>query len=274
MPDLVGAGLSAGMLGLLTLGLVKGGDWGWTSPQVVACFVGAAVALVLFVVSSRRHPAPLLDPTLLRIRSFTVGNVATIVAGAGFYAYLLCNILWLQYVWGYSILASGLAVVPGALVAAVLAAVLGPVAQKRGYRLVIIPGALIWALAYVWYATKVQVTPDFLGTWLPGQLLSGIGVGATLPVLGSAALAAVPGGRFAAASAVNSSARQIGAVLGIAILVIIVGAPTAQAPAGIGTRARSLASPRPASSTRCATAGSSPHSASRSPQSSLSSSAG
>lgn len=233
MPDLVGAGLSAGMLGLLTLGLVKGGDWGWISPQVVACFVGAAVALVLFVLSSRRHPAPLLDPTLLRIRSFAVGNVATIVAGAGFYAYLLCNILWLQYVWGYSILASGLAVVPGALVAAVLAAVLGPVAQKRGYRLVIIPGAVIWALAYVWYATKVQVTPDFLGTWLPGQLLSGIGVGATLPVLGSAALAAVPGGRFATASAVNSSARQIGAVLGIAILVIIVGAPTAQAPAGI-----------------------------------------
>ena len=186
-----------------------------------------------------------LDPALLRIRPFAVGNAATIVAGMGFYAYLLTNILWLQYVWGYSVLASGLAVVPGALVAAVLAAVLGPIAQKRGYRLIIVPGAIIWALAYVWYLTRVEVTPDFLGAWLPGQIISGIGVGATLPVLGSAALAAVPGGRFATASAVNSSARQIGAVLGIAILVVIVGTPI----------------PRP-SSTVCVPAGSSPRSAS------------
>ena len=178
------------------------------------------------MVSSRRHRSPLLDPALLRIRPFAVGNTATIIAGMGFYAYLLTNILWLQYVWGYSVLLSGLAVVPGALVAAVLAAVLGPIAQKRGYRLVIVPGAIVWALAYVWYLTRVEVTPDFLGAWLPGQIISGIGVGATLPVLGSAALAAVPGGRFATASAVNSSARQIGAVLGIAILVAIVGTPT------------------------------------------------
>jgi predicted acylesterase/phospholipase RssA/CRP-like cAMP-binding protein len=144
----------------------------------------------------------------------------------GFYAYLLTNILWLQYVWGYSIIASGLAVVPGALVAVILAARLGPIAQKHGYRLVIVPGAIVWALAYVWYATRVGTTPDFWGAWLPGQILSGIGVGATLPVLGSAALGAVPGGRFATASAVNSSARQIGAVLGIAVLVVIIGTPS------------------------------------------------
>ncbi len=226
MPDLRGAVLSALMLGLLTLGLVKGEDWGWTSLAVLGSFAGAALMLVLFVLSSRAHRSPLLDPALLRIRSFSVGNVATIVAGTGFFAYLLCNILWLQYVWGYSVLVAGLAIVPGALVAAILAAVLGPFAERHGYRLVIVPGALVWALAYVWYATRVPVTPDFLATWLPGQILSGIGVGATLPVLGSAALAAVPGGRFATASAVNSSARQIGAVLGIAILVIIVGNPS------------------------------------------------
>jgi EmrB/QacA subfamily drug resistance transporter len=226
MPDLAGATLSAAMLAVLTLGIVKGPDWGWTSPAVIGCFAVAAALLVAFVISSRRHRSPLLDPALLRIRPFAVGNTATIVAGMGFYAYLLTNILWLQYVWGYSVLVSGLAVVPGALVAAVLAAVLGPVAQKRGYRLVIVPGAIVWALAYVWYLTRVEVTPDFLGAWLPGQIISGIGVGATLPVLGSAALAAVPGGRFATASAVNSSARQIGAVLGIAVLVAIVGTPT------------------------------------------------
>ena len=226
MPDLVGAALSALVLGLITLGLVKGDDWGWTSAATLGCFLSATVLLALFVLSSRRSRAPLLDPALLRIRAFSVGNTATIVAGMGFYAYLLTNILWLQLVWKYSILDSGLAVVPGALVAAVLAAVLGPVAERRGYRWVIVPGAIIWALAYVWYATRVEVTPNFWGAWLPGQILSGLGVGATLPVLGSAALAAVPGGRFATASAVNSSARQIGAAFGIAVLVVLIGTPS------------------------------------------------
>jgi NTE family protein len=226
LPDLMGAVISAAMLGTLTLGIVKGEDWGWTSPAVIGCFVATLLLLGAFIVSSRRHRSPLLDPALLRVRAFVVGNLATIVAGIGFYGYLLTNILWLQYVWGYSVLGSGLAVVPGAVVAAVLAAVLGPIAQRHGYRAVIVPGALIWALAYVWYLTRVEVTPDFWGAWLPGQVLSGIGVGATLPVLGSAALAAVPGGRFATASAVNNSARQVGAAIGIAVLVAIIGTPT------------------------------------------------
>ena len=147
LPDLGGAALFALALGLLTLGIVQGGDWGWTSSAVIGCFVVAAVLLVLFVASSRRHRSPLLDPELLKVRAFKVGNVATVAAGMGFYAYLLTNILWLTYVWGYSVLRAGLALVPAALIAAVVAAVLGPIAAERGYRLFIIPGALVWASA-------------------------------------------------------------------------------------------------------------------------------
>ena len=226
LPDLGGAALFALALGLLTLGIVQGDDWGWTSWAVIGCFVASAGLLVLFVFSSRRHRSPLLDPELLKVRAFKVGNVATVAAGMGFYAYLLTNILWLSYVWGYSVLRAGLALVPAALIAAVVAAVLGPIAAKRGYRLFIVPGALIWAGSYVWYATQVGTTPAFLTEWLPGQVLSGIGVGMTLPLLGSATLAAVPGGRYATASAVASSTRQMGGVLGIALLVVIIGTPT------------------------------------------------
>ncbi len=226
MPDLAGAALFALALGLLTLAIVQGNDWGWTSWAVLGSIGLAAVLLIVFARRSRGHRSPLLDPTLLRIRPFAVGNVATVLAGMGFYAYLLTNILWLTYVWDYSVLVAGLALVPGALVATVVAAVLGPIAQRRGYVMFIVPGALVWAAAYVWYATQVGVTPDFMGQWLPGQVLSGLGVGATLPLLGSAALAAVPGGRYATASAVVSSARQVGGVLGIAVLVVIIGTPT------------------------------------------------
>ncbi|MGB7817455.1 MAG: DHA2 family efflux MFS transporter permease subunit [Ornithinibacter sp.] len=226
MPDLAGAGLLVAALAVLNLGIVKGSDWGWTSRAVIGCFVAAIVFSGLFVLSSRRHRAPLLDPALLRLRSFSIGSLATIVAGFGFYAYLLTNILWLQYVWGYTVLQAGLALVPGALVAAVVAARLGPLAERHGYRLFVVPGALIWAGAYVWYHQMVGLEPAFWAEWLPGQVLSGIGVGATLPLLGSATLAAVPGGRYATASAVSSSARQLGGVLGIAILVVILGEPT------------------------------------------------
>jgi predicted acylesterase/phospholipase RssA/CRP-like cAMP-binding protein len=226
LPDVRGALLLAAALACLTLGLVQGPDWGWDSAAVVGAFVASAVLTAGFVVSSRVHPSPLLDPTLLRIRAFGVGNVVTVLGGAGFYAYLLTNILWLRYVWGYSVLTAGLALVPGALVAAVTAAALGPVAQKHGYRWVVVPGAVVWALAYVWYYVRCGPQPEFLAAWLPGQILSGLGVGATLPVVGSAALAAVPGGRYATASAVVSSARQVGGVLGIALLVVIIGTPT------------------------------------------------
>jgi NTE family protein len=226
LPDLRGAALLAATLAVLNLGIVKGSDWGWGSTAVIGSFAATAVLLALFVLSSRAHRSPLLDPALLRIPSFSIASLATVLAGLGFYAYLLTNILWLQYVWNYGVLRAGLALVPGALMAAVVAARLGPLADKHGYRPFVVPGAVVWAGAYLWYHQQVGLEPAFWTQWLPGQIISGIGVGATLPLLGSAALAAVPGGRYATASAVVSSARQLGGVLGIAVLVVILGNPT------------------------------------------------
>jgi hypothetical protein len=73
--------------------------------------------------------------------------------------------------------------------------------------------------------------PDWIGTWLPGACLTGIGIGLAFPTLGSAAVRDVPGDRFATASAVNAAFRQVGAVLGTAILVAIVGQPASLAQA-------------------------------------------
>jgi EmrB/QacA subfamily drug resistance transporter len=226
VPDLRGAALLAAALAALNLGIIKGSDWGWSSAVVIGAFAAGTALTALFVVSSRGHRSPLLDPALLRIPSFSIASFATLLAGIGFYSYLLTNILWLRYVWHYSVLSAGLALVPGALVAAIVAARLGPLADRHGYRPFVVPGALVWAGAYLWYHQQVGLEPAFWTEWFPGQVLSGIGVGATLPLLGSAALAAVPGGRYATASAVVSSVRQLGGVLGIAILVVILGDPT------------------------------------------------
>ena len=226
VPDLRGAALLAVALGFLTLGLVKGPDWGWASAADIGSLVAGAVAMVGFVVSSRYHSAPLVEPAFLRIRSFVAGNMLTLVASAGFYAYLLTHVLFLNYVWGYTLLSAGLAIAPAAFVAAVVAALLGHVADRRGYRMIVVVGALIWFGSQLWYIERVGSTSDFFGAWLPGQVLQGIGVGATLPVLGSAAVAGLAArGSYATASAVVSSTRQLGAVIGIALLVAVIGTP-------------------------------------------------
>lgn len=226
VPDLRGAMLLALALGFMTLGLIKGPDWGWVSPATIGSFVAAVGTMVGFVLSSRIHPTPLIEPAFLGVRSFTAGNTLTLVASAGFYAYLLTHVLFLNYVWHYNLLRAGLAVAPAAFVAALVAAVLGRVADRRGYRPIIVVGALIWAGSLLWYIERVGPTPHFVSEWLPGQILQGLGVGATLPILGSAALAGLAaGGSYATASAVVSSTRQLGAVIGIALLVIVVGTP-------------------------------------------------
>jgi NTE family protein len=224
VPDLRGAVLLAAGLSLLTLALIKGQDWGWSSALVVGTFCAGAVLLAGFAASNRVHPSPILDPYLLRQRRFSVSTVLLLVAGAGFYAYTLNHILWLHYVWHYSLFQAGLSVSPGAIVAAVVSRPLGGLAHRRGYRPVILVGAVVWAVALGFlYVHRVGVSPDFLGEWLPAQIVSGIGVGAVLPLLTSAAVSGVPGGRFATASAAASASRQLGAVVGIAILVVIFG---------------------------------------------------
>lgn len=233
MPDLFGAALLAGALGLGTTAIIKAAEWGAGSTSLWVTIAGCLVLLAGFIVSSRRHPSPLLEASLLRSRPFVIANVVTIAAGMGFYAYMLTNILWLQYVWHYSVLQAGLSLAPAAFVAAAVAAVLGPVASRRGYRFIIFAGAVVWMLAYLWYVTMVGPEPAFLRHWLPGQVLSGLGAGICLPLLGSAALEALPGGRFGTASAVVSSARQIGGVLGISLLVVVLGTPTPASAVGL-----------------------------------------
>lgn len=224
LPDLRGATLLAMALGLLALGLVKGGEWGWTSAGVTGSLGAGVLALVGFVVGSRSHPVPLIDPALLHIRSFVAANLLSAVAVAGSYSYFLTQVLYLNYVWGYSQLKAGLAVAPAALVAAIVAAVLGGVADRHGHRMIVTVGALVWAAGVGWFLLRVGPEPDFLHVWLPGQLLQGIGLGAVSPLLGSAAVARLPeGANYATASAVNGAARLFGSATGVAVLVILIG---------------------------------------------------
>jgi NTE family protein len=78
----------------------------------------------------------------------------------------------------------------------------------------------------MWFVERVGVTPDFVGEWPPGMVLLGIGAGTLFPNLSGTAVASTPGGSFATATGTNSVARQVGAALGVAIVVAIIGTPT------------------------------------------------
>lgn len=227
VPDIRGAVLLTGGLALTNTAIIKAGDWGSSSATLWMVVGGASVLFAGFVLSSVRHRAPVLDLAMMRSRPVLVANLATLIAGVGFFAYMLTNVLWLQLVWHYSVLDSGLALVPGAIVAAATAGMLEPVAARFGYRWVIAAGFVVWLLGYVWYVEAVGTSPAFLAQWLPGQVVSGVGVGATLPLLASATLVTQPGAKFGTASAIVSSSRQVGGTIGVALLVAILGTPTA-----------------------------------------------
>jgi len=225
LPDLPGALLLALGLAVITLGIVEGNDWGWTSAAVLACFAAGALMLGAVVARSLRHPRPIVEPALFAHRSFAIGNLGTLLFAAAFFSLILGNVLFLTGVWGYTLLQAGAATLPGPTASTVFAGPAGRLADRFGHRAVIVPGAIVFA-AGVMVLRSAGADPNWLGLWLPGSLLTGIGIGLAFPTLGSAAVRDVPDDRFATASAVNAAFRQVGAVLGTAILIAIVGEPT------------------------------------------------
>ena len=78
----------------------------------------------------------------------------------------------------------------------------------------------------MWFVERVGATPAFLREWLPGMVLLGIGAGTLFPNLSGAAVASAPGESFATATGMNAVARQVGAALGVALIIAILGTPS------------------------------------------------
>jgi len=232
VPDMLGASMFAVGAGALALAIVKGPDWGWSSGRVLGSFAVAAVLVGGFVWRSARHPAPAIELDLFRIRSFAVANGATLIFAVGFYALVLSAVLFLTEVWHYSLLQAGFALSIAPLTAALFAGAGGRVCDRYGARMVAIPGAVLFTLGTLLYIELLESQRDFLGSYVPAAATAGAGIGLTFAALSSAAVADLPTRRFATGTAINSCFRQIGAVLGIALLVAILDAGSSQDPVG------------------------------------------
>jgi EmrB/QacA subfamily drug resistance transporter len=229
-PDALGALLATGGIGALTLGLVKGGDWGWGSSTTISVLAVSLVVLGLFAAHCARHRNPLIDPALFRVRSFLGASVVALLFSASFGAMLLSVVLWEQDVWGWSALKTGLAVAPGPLMVPLFSfLVAGRLITRLGAGRVIAIGSTIFAAGIAWWALAVGLAPDYVGDMLGGMLLTGIGVGLTLPTLMATGASSLPPPAFATGSAVINMLRQVGLAVGVAVLVAVLGAPaTAQ----------------------------------------------
>jgi EmrB/QacA subfamily drug resistance transporter len=226
LPDALGVALLIAGVGLLSLGIVKGEDWGWSSAGVVGSLVAAAAILAAFVARSARHPAPVVELGLFRVRSFAVANVGVLLFSLGFYALLLANVLFLTGVWGWSVLHAGVALTPGPIMAAVAAPIGGRLSDRFGQRVVALPGGLLFAAGCVGLAATASAEGSYATDFLPWMVLTGTGVGLSFASWGSAAVAELPHSRFATGSAISATSRQIGAVLGISVLVAVLGTPS------------------------------------------------
>jgi EmrB/QacA subfamily drug resistance transporter len=225
LPDAVGAGILTAAIASLSLGIIKSPEWGWGSAGTLSCLAIAVIGVAAFWWRSTTHHTPIVEPALLAVRAFAFSNLTALVFSMAFAIGLLIEILWLQRVWDYSALRTGLAIAPGPAMVP-LFAILG---QRFGAafpagRLAAI-GCGLFAIGAILIGLSVGPDPSYLTEILPGWLIGGAGVGFALPTILSSATADLPQSRAATGSAVVNMSRQVGTVLGVSLLVAIIGTP-------------------------------------------------
>jgi EmrB/QacA subfamily drug resistance transporter len=221
LPDLLGTLLVGVGVGLVVLGVTQGEEWGWSDSRTVGSLIAGAVALLLALFRSRGHPAPAVETVLWRSRKFATSNASSVLFGAAMYAWMLLCALFLIGVWKYSEIEAGLAMSPGAVTAAVAAGAIGQRIERRGQRASILLGGLVWAAVGLWLVLRLGTEPSFVSIWLPAGLVGGAAMGAIGVGITTAAVTACEPERYAAATGLNLTARQVGGALGVASLAVI-----------------------------------------------------
>ena len=225
LPDAVGGALLIVGIGALALGAVQGATWGWSSPRVIAAFSVSAFAVAAFVARSARHPAPVVQLSLLRDRVFSSANGAVLLSFAAFSMLLLSVILWLEGHWHYSAITTGLATAPGPAVVPIFAAIAQNLQQKTKVRVGVVAavGVGLIGLGAILFALSLDNTRDYVNAFLPGWLIVGAGAGLAIPTFFSSATVNLAHEQTATGSAIVSMCQQIGGVIGISVLVAILG---------------------------------------------------
>jgi hypothetical protein len=198
-----------------TAALIEAGAHGWTSSTALAGFGVAVLSAAAFVGIEARAPEPVLPMGLFRQRAFSTIMVVAFATNLAFYGTIFVLSIYFQQARGYSPARTGLALLPFAIIMFANVAS-GRASARWSPRVPVVSGLLLSALGYGALALIREQTP-YLEV-LPGLFMMAIGAGLVVPAMTSCLLAAVDKQRAATASAALSSARQVGAAVGVAWL--------------------------------------------------------
>jgi len=221
--DVVGMALLIVAVGALALAIVEAESPAWSRGELVAAGATGVIAFVAFIVWARTVTAPLVDLALFRHRTYSAVNGATLAFGTAFAMMFFAFFFYMTGLWHYSLARAGLAITPGPLTVVPVAVITGRLAGRYGHRPFLVGGSVLYAAAGLWFMLVPGTEPAYATQWLPGLLMTGAAVGMVLPSLAGAAVSRLPAQHYAVGSAVNQATRQIGAVMGVAITVLLLG---------------------------------------------------
>ncbi|MEV0323891.1 MFS transporter [Streptomyces sp. NPDC050658] len=218
--DVPGTVLSVLAVGALTYGMIEGGVRGWSSPVILGSFAAAAILLAAFIAVEARRSAPMLPLGLFRQRLFTASNTAMTVVGFALMGSSFFFSQFFVYVQGSSILRAGLQTLPVSLAMVVVSPFAGRLAARYGFRVVVTTGLALAGLGLLTLGT-VHADTGYENVWWR-LALAGTGFALTMSPLTGAAIQSVSPQEGGLASGISSTTRQIGAVLGVAVLGAVV----------------------------------------------------
>ncbi|POM25432.1 Multidrug resistance protein stp [Actinomadura rubteroloni] len=208
--------LSTGLVGVV-LGLVRGNEHGWTSPAVLAGFLGGAALLAGFVVRELRTDAPMLPLALFRHRGFTIVNVVMLAMAFAIFGSAFLLIQYLQAVNHMSPLDAGVRTLPWTAMPLLAAPLTAPLAARFGARPILTAALACQAAGLAWTAAASGPGTAY-AEYVPGFVLCGIGMGLFFAPVARLVLAFAPEKLSGVASGASNTFRQLGTVLGIAVL--------------------------------------------------------
>ncbi len=210
---------SAGLFGIVW-GLVRGNALGWGSPEIVASLAAGAAVVALFLAWERRARAPMLPLRFFADRTFSLANGASLLFSFGMFGSIFLLAQFFQTVQHYSPLGSGLRILPWTVMPMVVAPIAGAFSDRIGGGRLMAAGLALQAAGLAWIAAVSTPTVPYADLVLPFSV-SGVGMGLFFAPVANVVLSAVRPGEQGQASGANNAIRELGGVLGVAVLASI-----------------------------------------------------
>ncbi len=217
LPGLVLAGV--GLLGIVW-GLVRGNSLGWSSPEILGAIVAGLAFIAAFVWWELRTPTPMLPMRFFRDRAFALANTASLFFSFGMFGSIFLLAQFFQTVQGYSPLGSGLRILPWTAMPMIVAPIAGALSDRIGGHRLMGAGLLLQGIGLAWIAAVSTPSTPYLDIVAPFAL-SGIGMALFFAPVTNVVLSRVRFEEQGKASGANNTIRELGGVLGVAVLASI-----------------------------------------------------